>query len=176
MRVSEIRKYFIDYHKANSKRNTLLNCERLLSQFCIDYGDRDIQSITSDEVLHFLTQVTEGTKQSTKRLRFSLLSAFFNFTRDTIDLDLHNPCDTPMLRKIFRAPKPNQWKILDKDVIDEIIFRTIHPRNRILLELMARGGMRVGEVLNLIPSDLDDCKIIIRDPKSGKGVEVVFIP
>ena len=61
-------------------------------------------------------------------------------------------------------------------MIDEIIFRTINPRNRLMLELMARGGMRVGEVLNIIPVDIDDCKIIIRDPKSGKSVEVLFIP
>jgi len=53
----------------------------------------------------------------------------------------------------FRAGKPTQFKILEKDVIDEIIFRTQNPRNRLLLELMARGCMRVGEVLNLTPME-----------------------
>jgi integrase/recombinase XerD len=45
-----------------------------------------------------------------------------------------------------------------------------------MLELMARSGMRVGEVLKLKPLDIDDRKAIIRDPKSGKEVEVVFLP
>ena len=45
-----------------------------------------------------------------------------------------------------------------------------------MLELMARGGMRVGEVLKLTPNDVEERKILIRDPKSGKGTEVVFIP
>ncbi len=45
-----------------------------------------------------------------------------------------------------------------------------------MLELMARGGMRVGEVLKLTPDDIQDRKIIIHDPKSGKETEVVFIP
>ena len=45
-----------------------------------------------------------------------------------------------------------------------------------MLELMASGGMRVGEVLKLTPDDIDDRKARIRDPKSGKGAEVVFIP
>ena len=36
-----------------------------------------------------------------------------------------------------------------------------------MLELMARGGMRVGEVLKLTPNDVEDRKIFIRDPKSG---------
>jgi len=45
-----------------------------------------------------------------------------------------------------------------------------------MLELMARGGMRVGEVLKLTPNDIEDRKIFIRDAKSGKEIEVVFIP
>ena len=36
--------------------------------------------------------------------------------------------------------------------------------------------MRVGEVLKLTPLDIEDRKVIIRDPKSGKEKEVVFLP
>jgi hypothetical protein len=36
--------------------------------------------------------------------------------------------------------------------------------------------MRIGEVLKHTPNDIDDRKIINRDPKSGKEAEVVFIP
>jgi len=49
-------------------------------------------------------------------------------------------------------------------------------RNRIMLELMARGAMRVGEVLKLTPNDIEDRKVILRDPKSGKDSEFVFVP
>jgi integrase len=45
-----------------------------------------------------------------------------------------------------------------------------------MLELMARGGMRVGEVLKIRPIDVHDRKITLPDPKSGKDSEVVFIP
>jgi len=45
-----------------------------------------------------------------------------------------------------------------------------------MLELMARSGMRVGEVLKLRPMDIEDRKAIIRDPKSGKEAEVAFLP
>ena len=41
---------------------------------------------------------------------------------------------------------------------------------------MARGGMRVGEILKLTLRDIEDRKVIPRDPKSGKEAEVVFIP
>jgi hypothetical protein len=50
------------------------------------------------------------------------------------------------------------------------------PRNRIMLELMARGGMRVGEVLKIRPMDIQDRKLTLAGPKSGKESEVVFIP
>ena len=81
-----------------------------------------------------------------------------------------------MLRKMFRERPPQQWKIVEKDMVDEIIFRTMKPRNRIMLELMARGGMRVGEVLKIRPMDIQDRKITLAGPKSGKESEVVFIP
>ena len=77
---------------------------------------------------------------------------------------------------MFKEAKPSPWPILEKDIVDEIIFRTDNLRNRIMLELMARGGMRISEVLNLTPRDVEDRKLIIRDPKSGKEMEVVFIP
>ena len=41
---------------------------------------------------------------------------------------------------------------------------------------MARGGMRIGEVLKLKPKDIQGRKLVIGDPKSGKEEEVVFIP
>ena len=69
-----------------------------------------------------------------------------------------------------------RWDILEKDTVDEIIFRTTKPRNRLILELMARGAMRVGEVLKLTPNDIDERKLFVREPKSGREVEMIFIP
>ena len=102
--------------------------------------------------------------------------SFFNFGKNILNPDLSNPCDTPVLRKIFSHPKPKQWVILDKDVVDEMIFRTENPRNRLILELMARSGMRVGEVLNLRCENVDDRRASLINPKSGKDFELVYIP
>ena len=52
----------------------------------------------------------------------------------------------------------------------------MNSRNRLILELMARGGMRIGEVLKLTPADIDDRKLIIQYPKSGKESEAVYVP
>lgn len=65
---------------------------------------------------------------------------------------------------------------MDKETVDEIIFRTTHLRDRIMLELMAKGGMRIGEVLKITPQDIAENKLTIHKPKSGREKEFVFIP
>lgn len=46
----------------------------------------------------------------------------------------------------------------------------------ILKLMMARSGMRVGELLKLRAKNIEDRKAIIHHPKSGKNVESVFLP
>jgi integrase/recombinase XerD len=108
-----------------------------------------------------MTKVSGSSKQNTKKLRFTLLTAFFNYIKNSIDPAFPNPCDNKTLRRLFRAEENTQFKIIEKDLVDEIIFRTQNQRNRIMLELMARGCMRIGEVLNLTPIDIEDRKVII---------------
>ena len=144
MKVSQATRSFLDYHRMNSKKNTLRNYVHLLTEFSAQFGDREAESMTSEEILSFLGRLTERLRQSTKRLRFSLLRAFFTFIIDTSNERFPNPCDSPMLRKIFKDYRPIPWKIVEKETVDEIIFRTQDQRNRLILEMMARGGMRIG--------------------------------
>jgi integrase len=154
----------------------LQNYEFILSNFQNHFGDIGLSSFTSEDILGFMSKLSDGTKQNTKKFRFTLLSTFFNFIKNSINPEFQNPCDNPALRKLFRSGKPAQFKIIEKDVIDEIIFRTSNPRNRLILELMARSCLRVGEVLKLTPNDILDRKLILNDTKSGKEAEVAFLP
>jgi len=61
-------------------------------------------------------------------LELSNLSAFFNFIRTNIDQDFQNPCDNPMLRKMIKAKPMTSWDVIEKDLIDEIIFKTEKPQ------------------------------------------------
>ena len=124
----------------------------------------------------FLLSLTKNNKQATKRNRYSVLSSFYNFSINTALPALTNPCNSTILRKIFKRPQPIQWQIVDKETIDEIIFRTMNARNRLMLELMARGGMRIGEVLKLTPGDIQERSLTIQSPKSGKAEETVYVP
>jgi len=167
---------FAGVSQTSFKRNTLKTYQHILSKLTLHFGERELNSLTPEEVLSFLTSINQGTKQLTKRTRYSQLTSFFNFITQNLDPDFRSPCDTPMLKKLYRSSGSIRWTILEKEVVHEIIFRTIKPRNRLILELMARGGMRIGEVLKLTPNDIEDKKLTLRTPKSGKEREMVFIP
>ena len=91
---------------------------------------------------------------------FCRLASFYNFSINTGLPAFTNPCNSSVIKKIFKRPQTIQWNIVDKETVDEIIFRTTNTRNRLMLELMARGGMRVGEVLNLKPADIQETSFI----------------
>ena len=176
MKVSQAVKFWLNYHRANSSNNTIRAYKELLERFCQENGDKDLKEVTSDDVLDFLNGITEDKKPQTRKTRFSHLTSFFNFTKNNIDQSFQNPCDSPIIKKMFRAKALTAWDILEKEIVDEIIFKTNNQRDRLMLELMARGGMRIGEVLKLTPRDVNGRKLIIRDPKSGREKEFIFIP
>jgi len=60
---------FFYYQMAIYSKSTLRNYKSLLNNFISYIGNIEIVVITTDEVLAFLNKITEGTKQSTKRLR-----------------------------------------------------------------------------------------------------------
>ncbi len=162
--------------KPIQKKNTIRAYNWVVNKFCDQFGDSELTELSSDQILQYLNRITEGRKPQTKRVRFAHLSSFFNFLKNNLNLDFQNPCDVPMMRKLFRSKVSLSWHIIEKETVDEIIFRTTKIRNRLILELMARGGMRIGEVLKLTFNDIQDRKLVIREPKSGKEQEHVFIP
>jgi integrase/recombinase XerD len=176
MKVSKAAKLCLEYHKSHSKENTVRAYRRVLAQLCEEFGTENLENITTERVLSFLNRITEGKKQQTKQTRYSLLLAFFNFIKNHFDPDFKNPCDTPMQKKLFKAKPSYHWNIIEKETVDEVIFRTSKPRNRLILELMARGGMRISEVLKLTPSDIHERRLTLKEPKSGREQEFIFIP
>ena len=176
MQVSKAAKLWLEYHKSHSKENSIRSYKLVLSKFCEEFGSENLEDITTEKVLSFLNRITEGRKRQTKRSRYSQLLAFFNFVKNNLDQEFRNPCDTPMLKKLFRARPSFHWNIIEKETVDEIIFRTSKPRNRLILELMARGGMRISEVLKLTPSDINERRLTLKEPKSGREQEFIFIP
>jgi len=169
-------KIFRDYQKTNLRPNTAISYRHLLDNFEELFGDRELRTISSEELFHFLELLTEGTSKVTKNHRYAQLKAFFKFIIMNYDPDLRNPVDTPLMRKSFRLPKPKRREIISKELIDEVIFNSRNQRDRLIVELQSRCGARIGEVLAIRVNDIDERKITVRNPKSGKEDELIFMP
>ena len=115
MKLSKAAKIWIEYHKTHSKKNTVRAYQDIIERFIHEFGDGPVDQITPEQILTFLNCLTEGNKPYTKRIRYSQLSSFFNFVRNNIDPDSKNPCDRPMIRKLYRERVPLRWKIIEKE-------------------------------------------------------------
>jgi len=105
-------------------KNTIKTCEFVLSKFSVQFNTRDLASISQEEVLDFLLSLTKNNKQATKRNRYYVLCSFYNFCINSALPALTNSSTTTVIKKIFKRPPAIQWNIIDKETIDEIIFRT----------------------------------------------------
>ena len=176
MNTSAALKLFRDYQKTNLRPNTAISYRYLFENFEELFGERELNTINSEELFHFLDLLTEHTSKVTKNHRYAQLKAFFNFIIMNYEPDLRNPVDTPLMRKSFRLPKRKQRDIIAKELIDEMIFSARNPRDRLILELQSRCGARIGEVLAIRVNDIEGRKITVRNPKSGKEDELIFMP
>jgi integrase len=176
MKVKEAMSLFRLDQKSNLKQRTINSYKYLLCKFEAIYAERSIESISAEEILRFLEDLTLHDAKSTRRLRYSQIKTFFNFIIDECNLNIKNPCNTSMLSKTFRMPKQKARKIMDKEAVDEMIYGARCLRDRLILELQARCGLRVGELLQLKVSDVSERKLILYEPKSGKESEVAYMP
>jgi len=176
MTVKEAITLFGYHQKSNLKQRGKAGYQYLLRRFAALYAERKFASIGPDEIYQFLEVLTQNSAKSTRRLRYAQIKAFFNFIIDKCCLNMKSPCNTSLLYKAFRTPKQIARKILDKETVDEMVYNSKCQRDRLILELQARCGLRIGELLRIRVSDISDRKIIIKQPKSGRESEIAFMP
>jgi len=176
MKINDAITLFQYHQQSNAKQRTKDSYRFLLQQLNDFCGDRDFESLGADTIYQFLENMTQNHAKSTRRLRYAQVKAFCNFIIEKCEINMKNPCNGPLFSKAFRSPKHVPKKILDKESVDEMIYNTKNPRDRLILELQARCGLRIGELLKIKASDISERKLILREPKSGKDAEIAFMP
>jgi integrase len=176
MTMKEAITLFKYYLQSNHKTRTIKSYTLLLDRFNAIHAEKLLDDISPDEIFHFLEDQTRNLAKSTRRLRYAQLKAFYNFIIDRCSLNMRNPCNASLLSKSFKAPKQVPHKILERETVDEMIYNTRRQRDRLILELQARCGLRIGELLKLKVSDVSDRTITLREPKSGKEAERAYMP
>jgi len=149
MKTSIALKIFRVYQSSNLKPSAVRGYKYLTDNFEALFGEKDLNSIYSEDTYHFSEIIMENSSKSTKRHRYSQLKAFFNFVISNYQPDLKNPLDSPFMRKTFHLPKPRQRRIISTVVIDEVILRSQSLQDKLILELQSRCSARIGEVLNI---------------------------
>ncbi len=176
MFISEAIESARHHHLSALKASTNVGYLFMFNRMREHFGVRTIESLTIEDINIFLESFTSGVSKATRHLRYAQAKAFFNFIINECGLDMKNPCAHPLIAKQYKNPKPEARKILDKELVDELIYSTASARDRLILELQARCGLRIGEVLKLKAADVLDRKLLIREPKSGKESEMAFMP
>jgi integrase len=176
MTVKEAINLFQCHQRSNVKQKTINSYAYPLQRFRIQYGERPLESFTPDELFTFLENLNRNHAKSTRRLRYAQIKSFFTFIIEKGGLDTKNPCHAPLLAKTFRMPRQIPRKILDRETVDEMVYGTSSARDRLSIELQARCGLRIGELLRLRVSDISERRLTIQEPKSGKEAEIAFMP
>jgi integrase/recombinase XerD len=176
MTIYEAINLFRNQQMPTLKRSTQYCYEIILRKLEQQLWDIPLESLKPEDLVQLLEDNKRKIAQSTRYLRYAQLKSFFNFIHERTDVNIENPCYSPLLVKLFRKPKKTQRKILDKEIVDEMIYKTKNIRDRLILELQARCGLRVGELLKLKASDVVDRKLVLQEPKSGKESELAFMP
>jgi len=176
MTLHEAIEVFRDHQKDNAKEKTQKSYGYLFRNLETLLGNGLLRDISPQDLYQFLLLLTEGRTRSTARLRYAQLKSFFNFIIEATHASMTNPCNDPLLSKTFRASRVKQWEIIGKEVVDEIIYRCRKTRDRLILELQARCGLRIGEVLGLRAADVNGRRLTLKRPKSGRDEESAFMP
>jgi integrase len=176
MKMQNAIELFKQHQRTNVKKRTLNGYTRLLDQFQDKFAEYQVHSVSTEDIGSFLEEFTESLSKSTRYLRYAQIKAFFNYIIDNADMNIKNPCCTSMLSKSFKTVPHRARQILDKETVDELVFHSENTRDRLILELQARCGLRIGEVLSIRVCDITGRKILIREPKSGRDIEVAFMP
>ncbi|HSB31351.1 MAG TPA: site-specific integrase [Candidatus Sulfobium mesophilum] len=176
MNTQEAIEFTRNHHLTALKHSTNTGYELFFKSLKAFFGDRALEPITAEDIGRFLESFTAGVARGTRHLRYAQTKAFFSFIINEYGLDIKNPCANALLMKQYKNPKPAARKILDKELVDELIYNTTSAMERLILELQARCGLRIGEVLKLKADDVTDRKLLIREPKSGKESETAFMP
>ncbi|SPQ02019.1 Integrase/recombinase [Candidatus Sulfobium mesophilum] len=175
MVIKEAIELFKEHQKGSVKKSTLKSYGKFMDCFLEKFSTCEAISVTADQIGRFLEESTEGLSRATRHLRYAQLKAFFNYVIEVTGLNAKNPRTAAVLAKAYKKVLHRPRKIFDKETVDEMIFNAGNLRDRLILELQARCGLRIGEVLNLKVSDLSGRKIVIQEPKPGRDAEVAFM-
>ena len=79
MTIREAVDLFKQHQKGNAAKNTLRSYGRFLEQLQVRVSEKEVVSVSPDDIGALLDECTEGLGRSTRYLRYAQIKAFFNY-------------------------------------------------------------------------------------------------
>ena len=168
--------YLRHLHRCNCKFTTLsskLTALQLFLSFTEDLGKRHIEQITREDLEAFVEHEQDrGLSTVSVKTRLSAIYAFLHFWHDKglVSSEL-------LVRKIrLRLPEPLP-RAIDPDDVNRLLAVLDEVRDRAMILVLLRTGMRTGELLNTQVRDLNlsERKIAIYEAEKNGVGRVVYI-
>ncbi|MBE9523427.1 MAG: tyrosine-type recombinase/integrase [Proteobacteria bacterium] len=166
----------VNYRRFLKRRNyspwTVKNYLNSLKQFVV-WVDVAIEQICHQKVTEYIDYLLEkGLKARTINLHLARIRVFYDYLYHEEEIKIVNPVKKGSK---LRLSKPLPKHLRDEEV--KALFDMIKkPRDRAIFTVMLRCGLRVEEVSDLTPGDIDlkRQRIHVRNGKGNKG-RIVYI-
>lgn len=158
--------------RRNYSPHTVKNYMNILKHFVL-WVNVPIESVDHAKITEYIDHLLgKRLKPKTINCHIACVRAFYEYLHHEEDTDVFNPVKRGIT---LRMPKPLP-KHLNDDEVMALLDVIRKPRDRAIVMVMLRCGMRVEEVADLTLADIDlkRSRIIVRNGKGGKG-RVVYI-
>lgn len=179
---------YLDDYKTTRRNTTAYNCESTFNRYLLPtFGDLSVSEITAAMIKHWQTEMLKkGFKSSYVNEMNVHLSAFFNYCIKFYRLQQNPVRICGNVKK--SAPDIGFWTL---DEFNRFIVKVTDSTMRLCFNILFYGGLRVGELLALTPSDFDSAAGTVRitktyarlhradhihPPKTPKGNRTVSLP
>ena len=130
--------------------------------------DMIVDEFTTDHIEYYMDLREKVAAPKTIREEVKIIKSFFDFAKVRKYI-FENPCDNVMLPKNI---KQKETRAFTKDELTEL-FNTEHIKDKTLWSVLFYTGLRVGDALDLQPSNIKKDIINIRQQKTGN---IVLVP
>ena len=171
-----VRLYLFDLYRRNCSPNTIRGSFTTINLFLIFFkksGGEYLETVTREDLCSFIeNEQDRGLKPNSVRTRLTLLKIFFNFLieRDVIHQDV--------LKNRMRIKIPDSLpRAIDPLDINHLLAVIKNTRDRAMILILLRTGMRIGELLSTKVNDINlkEKRIEIFEAQKNRVGRVVYL-
>ena len=171
-----VEEYLRDQHRRNCRPNTLRNSLITIESFLLfikHRGRKHLEEITRGDLEAYIEHEQDrGLKASTVNMRLRTLKGFIRFLieRDTVRSEV-------LSKRLFVKVPNSLPRAMDPDDESKLLDVVKDMRDRAMVLVLLRTGMRIGELLNTLVSEvnLKERKIEIYEAEKTRVGRVVYV-